>query len=222
MRHGCGPRPLPWGRSIVMTLSQERPMSPRTLRKRAALAVCALLALSACGAPAVSSSEICGEARPLLALVANSGPEGYAAQVDKWRKVLDMAKDAEDPALAEFARLADERSRNAGNYYSPLNQIMRVSCGGVKPNMDKACRPNASEVEEAGLPDQPVSASWKVPASAWSGHRACNSSSSACNSPRIRAEPVRTATSSASWPRWAARAGSSSDWATATASFAVR
>lgn len=101
--------------------SQERPMSPRTLRKRAVLAGCALLALSACGAPAVSSSEICGEARPLLALVANSGPEGYAAQVDKWRKVLDMAKDAEDPALAEFARLADERSRNAGNYYSPLN-----------------------------------------------------------------------------------------------------
>ncbi|GAA4534245.1 MULTISPECIES: hypothetical protein [Nonomuraea] len=96
------------------------------------------LTLSACGAPTVSSSDICGEARPLLTLVANSGPQGYAARMDEWHKVLDMAKNAENPALGEFARLADERSRNDSNYYSPLNQIMRVSCGGVEPDMDKA------------------------------------------------------------------------------------
>lgn len=115
-----------------------RPARPWSLALALPLTLSALSTLSACGAPAVSSSDICGKARPLLTLVANSGPEGYAEHMDEWHSLLDMAKDAEDAKLAEFAALADERSRNDGNYYSPLNQIMRASCGGKEPDLDKA------------------------------------------------------------------------------------
>src|SRR5690606_41813715 len=52
-----------------------RPARPWSLALALPLTLSALSTLSACGAPAVSSSDICGKARPLLTLVANSGPE---------------------------------------------------------------------------------------------------------------------------------------------------
>lgn len=113
-------------------------LSHQCLTRLTPLVMATSIALSGCGASSVSSSDICGKARPLLTLVANSGPKGYAEHMDEWHRLLDMAKNAEDPALAEFAARADEKSRNDGNYYSPLNQIMLASCYDREPDMDKA------------------------------------------------------------------------------------
>ncbi|MFF4620497.1 hypothetical protein [Nonomuraea jabiensis] len=92
-----------------------------------------VLGLSACGSGSVSAADICGKARPLRLQVANTDAATYGAHADEWHQLIDMAKQADDPDLAKFAELVDEKSRNVANYYIPLAQIERTSCDGDKP-----------------------------------------------------------------------------------------
>ncbi|GAA4974032.1 hypothetical protein HD597_005211 [Nonomuraea thailandensis] len=96
------------------------------------------LCLSACGGQPVTSREICDKARPLLSQVANTDAATYGAHADEWHQIIDMAKQADNPDLAEFAELVDARSRNSPNYYSPLRQIGETACEGEKPDEDDA------------------------------------------------------------------------------------
>lgn len=96
------------------------------------------LGLSACGSQSISSSDICGKARPLRMQVADTDAATYGAHADEWHQLIDRAKEADNPDLAEFAKLVDEKSRNIGNYYIPLAQIERTACEGDKPNENKA------------------------------------------------------------------------------------
>ncbi|MFI9805968.1 hypothetical protein ACIHEJ_16665 [Streptomyces sp. NPDC052301] len=104
-----------------------------------AAAVAALLSLcgylladsfSSDSAGSVSNREVCEQALPLRTQVADMGDAAYAANVDKWRSVIDLASHASDARLAAYGKFAEQHYRNLPNYYSPLTDIIDYSCNG--------------------------------------------------------------------------------------------
>ncbi|GGS90258.1 hypothetical protein GCM10010206_61290 [Streptomyces cinerochromogenes] len=78
----------------------------------------------------VSNQEICNQATPLRAQVADTDTATYAAHIGEWRNVVDLTMRASDARLARYGRFADQHYRNLGNYYIPLSNIIDYSCGG--------------------------------------------------------------------------------------------
>ncbi|MEW2297556.1 hypothetical protein ABZ719_33460 [Streptomyces sp. NPDC006743] len=78
----------------------------------------------------VSNQEICDQATPLRAQVADTDAATYAAHISEWRSVVDLSKQASDARLAKYGRFADRNYRNVGNYYIPLSDIIDYSCRG--------------------------------------------------------------------------------------------
>ncbi|WP_158771753.1 hypothetical protein [Streptomyces sp. NRRL S-340] len=78
----------------------------------------------------VSNQEICNQATPLRAQVADTDTATYAAHINEWRSVVDLTKRASDARLAKYGRFADQNYRNLGNYYIPLSNIIDYACTG--------------------------------------------------------------------------------------------
>jgi hypothetical protein len=87
-------------------------------------------AFSSSSAGSVSNQEICEQASPLRAQVADTDAATYAANIDKWRNVIDLTTRASDPRLAKYGKFANQYYRNLPDYYIPLSDIIDYSCNG--------------------------------------------------------------------------------------------
>ncbi|MFJ7201078.1 MULTISPECIES: hypothetical protein [unclassified Streptomyces] len=93
-------------------------------------------------AGSVSNQEICEQALPLRAQVADTDAATYAASIDKWRSIIDLTTHASDPRLAQYGKFANQYYRNLPNYYSPLTDIIDYSCHGDADGLTETLTPS--------------------------------------------------------------------------------